>query len=313
MLKNTYIYAASAISAQDTFGKYARIADFEPFEKAEAPPKPEYKKYVPPMMIRRMGKITRSSVATAFHCLQEAGIDRPGAIVAATGLGALSDTEKFLNVSVTITGNMLPPTSFIQSGHNTMAGQIALLLKSDVYNMTHVQQGISFEHALIDTVLLLNEGTDNILVGAVDEYIATLGTLAEKFAIDTKVAAQLSEGAAFFLAGSNKARALARLQAVEVIGGNTSEAVAAFLDRNGFKQDDISLCLVGGHLLPDIPDLPFENTIDYTAFSGRHFSTSGFGMYLAVSELYSARAGQNILIVNVNSPDETGLILLSNA
>jgi 3-oxoacyl-(acyl-carrier-protein) synthase len=68
----------------------------------------------------------------------------------------------------------LTPTSFIQSTHNTVAGQIALLLKCHGYNFTFVHRGISFESALLDASMQMNLGElSNALVGGSDELTAS--------------------------------------------------------------------------------------------------------------------------------------------
>ena len=65
---------------------------------------------------------------------------------------------------------MLPPTAFIQSTHNTVAAQIALMLKCHAYNNTFVHKGISFESALLDGIMLMRDNeASNFLVGAIDE------------------------------------------------------------------------------------------------------------------------------------------------
>ena len=54
-----------------------------------------------------------------------------------------------------ITKNILTPTSFIQSTHNTVGGQIALELQCKGYNFTYVHGSNSFESALLDAKLQL--------------------------------------------------------------------------------------------------------------------------------------------------------------
>ena len=64
----------------------------------------------------------------------------------------------------------LTPTSFIQSTHNTVGAQIALLLKCHGYNFAYVHRGLSFESALTDAMMRLEQGhAENILTGGIDE------------------------------------------------------------------------------------------------------------------------------------------------
>ena len=51
----------------------------------------------------------------------------------------------------------LNPTPFIQSTHNTIGSQIALLLQCQGYNQTYTQRAFSFENVLLDAILELKE------------------------------------------------------------------------------------------------------------------------------------------------------------
>jgi len=133
---------------------------------------PDYKNYVPANMLRRMSHIIKMGVAAAKISLQQAEIENVEAIITGTGLGCFEDTDKFLRAIIENNERLLTPTSFIQSTHNTVAGQIALLIKCHNYNFTYTQQGLSFESALLDAQMFLNENKNsNILVGGLDEAI----------------------------------------------------------------------------------------------------------------------------------------------
>lgn len=130
----------------------------------------DYKAYIPVMQLRRMSKAVRMGVVASKVALQQAGIDKPNAITVGTAYGCLQDTERFLDKLVDQDEQMLTPTAFIQSTHNTVSGQIALLAKCNGHNLTYVHKGHSFEHALIDAQLYLGNNPDaNVLVGGIDE------------------------------------------------------------------------------------------------------------------------------------------------
>lgn len=156
-----------------------------PIERANDIQHPNYKEFIPPMQIRRMSKIIRMSLACSKSVLSKNELE-PQAIICGTGLGCLTDTEKFLDLCGTIEG-MLPPTAFIQSTHNTIAGQISLLLQNHSYNMTHTQNALSFEYALLDAKLQLSEGKSFVLAGAADEYNEHLEEYAQKNNVDIPV------------------------------------------------------------------------------------------------------------------------------
>lgn len=311
-MKKTYIYSANSISTQDSFEQKDFADSMLPIEDSKTLVHPNYKTFVPPIMIRRMGSITKMSVACAFKCLDEAGVEQPDAIIVGTGLGALSDTQKFLNIALTVQNTMLPPTSFIQSGHNTMGGQIALLLKNDGYNMTHVQQGLSFEHALIDAMLGISEGKQAVLAGGVEEHIQMLDTLAQRFNLDKTISSQLAQGAGFFVLGPEASKAEVELVAVSIQNtGNINQAIEQFLTDNELNSDAIDKAFIGHNLdNSKVDNLPFK-TLHYTDYCGRHFSSSAFGMHVAVNHLLNkSESGAHTLVVNFNTNHQIGLTLL---
>jgi 3-oxoacyl-[acyl-carrier-protein] synthase II len=131
---------------------------------------PVYKKYIDPMASRRMSRVVKMGLYAAKSCLEEVGIENPDAIITGTGLGCVEDTEKFIDNIFRNEEKLLNPTPFIQSTHNTIGSQIALLLKCHNYNVTYTQRGLTFESALLDSMLLLKEKkAENILLGGVDE------------------------------------------------------------------------------------------------------------------------------------------------
>jgi 3-oxoacyl-[acyl-carrier-protein] synthase II len=131
-----------------------------------------------------MSRVIKMGVTTALGCLQEAGEKDPGAIITGTAYGCLEDTETFLTQAIERNEEMPPPTPFIQSTHNTVGAQIALLLKCNQYNNTFAQGGASFENALLDAMLLLKEEeAKTVLAGSVDELTNTSYNLLKRFGL----------------------------------------------------------------------------------------------------------------------------------
>jgi len=58
---------------------------------------PDYKSFIKPIQLRRMSRVLKMGVMAAGTALNEAGVAVPDAIITATGLGMLEETEKFLN------------------------------------------------------------------------------------------------------------------------------------------------------------------------------------------------------------------------
>ncbi|SEJ54045.1 Beta-ketoacyl synthase, N-terminal domain [Dyadobacter sp. SG02] len=305
-----YLSAASTISHQPTFGNPGFSAALGPVEASSALISPDYKAYIDAGLLRRMSKILRMSVACAKDCVGQAGIGQPDAIVVGTGLGCLQDTEKFLNTSLTVEG-LLPPTSFIQSTHNTMAGQISLSLGNHGYNMTHTQNTLSFEHALLDASMLLREGDRHVLVGAADEHIDILDDIAGRLAF--KSDAPLTSGASFFmLSAENQGNAKASLADVYTSGGAGygQEEIDAFLDRNGLQPGDIDLLLYAGTPAAGVPVQDAKRSLDYLSLIGVYPTASAFALHYAMDLLGANSEVRNVLICNTLRKSNLGLTLL---
>ena len=159
---------------------------------------PDYKDIITNATLRRrMSRIVKMGVACGLECMGELSPEKIQGIITATGLGCLTDTEKFLNNLLDNKERMLNPTPFIQSTFNTIGAQIALIHQIHAYNMTYVHRGLSFESALLDAMMKIEEGSENILVGAIDEMTETCYTIQQRLGMLKGIAA--GEGAQFFL------------------------------------------------------------------------------------------------------------------
>ena len=97
-----YINACSTISHQNSFRNENWINELTVLEEGSELITPNYKEFIAPSAIRRMSKIIRMGLTCSKDCVEQSGIENPDAIIVGTGLGCLSDTEKFLNNSLTI-------------------------------------------------------------------------------------------------------------------------------------------------------------------------------------------------------------------
>jgi 3-oxoacyl-[acyl-carrier-protein] synthase II len=229
----SYIRATGNISPQLSFGNNlfptAPIA-YEGNRMTAI--EPDYRALIDAKLIRRMSRIIKMGVAAAQSCLQEAGTVAPDAILTGTAYGCLEDTEAFLAKMVENKEALLTPTAFIQSTHNTVGSQIALLLQCHGYNNTFVHKGFSFETALLDAMLLLAENdSGEVLVGGLDEITDSSHAILSRFGLykrkpgsslalfDSESKGTIAgEGAAFFLL-SNKPSSTdyARIQGVSTL------------------------------------------------------------------------------------------------
>src|SRR6478752_7380571 len=122
-----YIHASAWISSDNA------AASTAPWLSAETG---DLSMHIPPMQLRRMSKIVRMGIAAALSCKAESPGVVPEAITVGTAWGCVQDTEQFLKKLVAQEEQMLTPTAFIQSTHNTVAGQIALITGCNGYNNT---------------------------------------------------------------------------------------------------------------------------------------------------------------------------------
>ena len=130
------------------------------------------KEYLPPMETRRMGKMMKACLLSAFTVLRDAGIDRPDAIIAATAKGMLELSAIFLEDLFENHEQQLKPTVFMQSTHNTIASAIARYTKCHGYNITYSQGDDSAAWAIRDAKMLLRKGeAETVLVCAFDEEL----------------------------------------------------------------------------------------------------------------------------------------------
>jgi 3-oxoacyl-[acyl-carrier-protein] synthase II len=165
-ITGTGIVSGAGNSGDDSFLKEAPSYNTDKLLCIE----PDYKAYIPPMQLRRMSKAVRIGIGASKMCMESAGIEKPDAISVGTAMGCLADTEVFLGKMIAQDEQMLTPTAFIQSTHNTVSGQIALLAGCYGHNLTYVQRGHSFEHAVINTQLYLADNPQQqMLVGGIDE------------------------------------------------------------------------------------------------------------------------------------------------
>lgn len=308
----TYIYSISSITNQESFNNPGFSKIMRPYAEQTTLSQPIYKEFIPIVKLRRMPKLSRMAMATSLSVLKQANLENVGAIIAASGLGSLDDTERFLQKYIPAGDSLVPPVSFIQSGHNTVAGQIALNLKNHSYNMTHVQQNLSFEHALIDSLLYLEENGGEVLLGGMDEKISLLDELAALYKIDSKSADKLSEGCTFMIAGTEKGNALAEVASVEanVSDLNTMDKIDDFLERNGLERSDIDQYLIGSTIQFEFDKNDLPNTLVYTDFCGQYFTSSAFACHLAVDQIQS-NGRKKVLIIN-GMANKLGLMLISN-
>ncbi|HEX3385923.1 MAG TPA: beta-ketoacyl synthase chain length factor [Mucilaginibacter sp.] len=285
-----YIRSAACISPQKTFDSEYFLNDIVKYNGTRlAVIEPDYKDYIDPKLARRMSSIIKRGIAAAKKCLEGTGVEIPDAIIAGTALGCLEDTVTFLTRMVELNEEMLPPTAFIQSTHNTVAAQIALMLQCHGYNNTFVHKGISFESALFDALMLLNENeAHNIIVGGTEEMVDASFKVLSRLGLyrhqpvsnldllKTEAKGTMGgEGSAFFLLTDKASNDnLAELTAVRTFyqPENVEQKIIDFLAENDLAPSDIELVITGRN--GDI-----KNDAVYKQLNSGLFRDNGLGNY----------------------------------
>ena len=128
------------------------------------------KDYIPAMEARRMTKILKRAICSSRRAIADAGNPEIDAIITSTAMGCMETSEKFLMDIVNGGEELLKPTLFMQSTHNTISSMIAIHLKNHGYNMTFSHGKMSFESALLDADMQIALGAaHNVLLGQHDE------------------------------------------------------------------------------------------------------------------------------------------------
>jgi 3-oxoacyl-(acyl-carrier-protein) synthase len=323
MKGSIYIKAASCISPQHS---YEPGMFLEPVMSSDSGRlyvvEQDYRKYISPVAIRRMSRLLKMSITAGMQCLADAGV-LPDAIITGTGRGSVSDMEHFLRDMIEMKEEALNPTYFIQSTYNSVNGWLALQTKCTCYNQTYVHRGLSFELALLDGMLTLDEaeGARNVLVGGFDEMtdyyhfvknkigywkqekINSLELLKHKDSAGTIG----GEGAGFFVLTNERGDAKVAVAGVQALHKPGLEelqaAVTALLEKNGLGIGDIDVLLSGMNGSLGLQPLcegtacmlePHTIIAGYKHLSGDFDTAPGFGLWLA-----------NYMLVNQKVPEIT--------
>lgn len=271
---------------------------------------PDYQSLINPVQLRRMPRILKMGLAASRICISQSGNTDPGGIIIGTGLGCLKSLEKFLDEIYETNEQITSVLPFINSTHNAVAAQIAMLLKNNSYNVTYCHRSFSFESALADTLLHINENRDvNILVGGIDEltedfiklhgyrgfWKEPINTL-ELFSSSGK-GTIAGEGAAFFLIsgkrGSGRAISIDGVHTFLSPEGSEPEMIYSetgkFLESVGLSIKDIDLAILGMNGDMDFDGIYHNLAKDYFGKSagiacykhlcGEYYTSTGFALW----------------------------------
>ena len=303
-MSNIYITSIKQISVQqplvdDWFGQPVFYS--EPYVRAT---EPNYKEFFTLNESRRLGKILKRALLVSRQAMSESGVSQPGAIITGTGLGCIENTEIFLEKLVREGEELLNPTHFMQSTHNTISSLVAIDAKCHNYNSTYAHSGISFECALQDAFIQLKTGKiQTALVGAHDEMTPVyfsilkkagyLGKPNQAFAGETAVAMMLST--------EKPEKALCKIEAVEKIYCRDVETWHAaslqatdidyiIVGVNGIEENDKIYVENCAKLFPGIPLLQYKNIF------GDGYTMPALGFYAAAECLQKGEIPEHLFL-----------------
>ncbi|WP_335965170.1 beta-ketoacyl synthase N-terminal-like domain-containing protein [Galbibacter sp. PAP.153] len=309
-MKNVYVNSVASISPQETLDNTIFLSETISYnDNVLFALEPNYKEYISPIAARRMAKGIKMGVVAAKKAIKEAGANTIEAIIMGTGMGCVRDSERFVSAIIDNQENYLTPTSFIQSTHNTVGGQIALELQCKGYNYTYVQGSTSFETALLDAIMLISSNENNtVLLGGVDEigdqtlefykkinHVKVEKIITEELLDSKTKGAVFSEGANFFmLSGTKQTSTYAEVidvQTYNTVTDRISDVAKQFIETHELTTEDIDVVVLGYNgdidfdfYYDELKSELFKNTqqVFYKHLSGEFNTTSAFGFGLAL-------------------------------
>jgi 3-oxoacyl-[acyl-carrier-protein] synthase II len=338
-MSSIYINGVGCISPQQSYHPHDTLSEITLHHTTRLScVEPDYTSYLEPKSLRRMGRLLKYGTAAALIALKDAGIASPDMITTGTGLGLLEDSGKFLYNIIDGNEGVLSPTAFIQSTHNTVSGNIALLTSCHGHNNTFAHRALSYESALIDAMLMLAEqpAIQSILAGSYDELtdysyhiLQRLGLTRAEPLTNTALydgkhdGTILGEGAAYFiLQPKPTASTYCRLldiatvymhESIETI----SQRLMQMLARQNMQVADIDLLLSGingsqshdedSHALYNmtVPDIPMAT---YKHLCGEYMTATSFAMWLAAKILRTGIVPSGIMQQGTCTQPKTILI-----
>ncbi|HIZ87745.1 MAG TPA: beta-ketoacyl synthase chain length factor [Candidatus Coprenecus pullistercoris] len=283
---------------------------------------PDFKPYVPGMQARRMGRLLKRAVAVTSEAMAASGITCPDAVIAATGLGCIENTEAFLN-EVCDGEEMLKPTYFMQSTHNTIASALAIRFGCHGYNSTYSHGSVSFESALYDAYLQIRgKEAETVLVGGFDEITPSYYVLLRKCGFVLPGTYVCSEAAvAMMLSGPClTGNGICRVEAVRILHRPSEEELEKALHAvcGGIRPDAVMTepDPIADRMLPGVPQLRYKHIF------GECYTASALGVYAAAVCIGQGRipgtlcpgvqeAPDRILFLNHTAEDNVALVLLT--
>lgn len=318
MKKDIYVLSAKQISVQQPLCEDWMTQPVEyqtPFNRSIDP---SFKDYISPIEARRMGKILKRAIATSKEAIKASGLESVDAIITGTGYGCIENTEFFLEALSKDGEQMLSPTYFMQSTHNTISSLVAIQTKNHGYNVTYAHKGISFDSALQDAVLQMRLGKINsALIGGHDELTETFYRILKKGGMMGQDDEMCGEAAVSVVLGTKNDDYLCKLVNFKMLHKPTLEKLKAVA--KDFQADYIITGISGNHksdeaYFAETKEL-FSNAklLKYKHIFGESFTSSGIGVYVAAQCLKAGKIPAHLFVNPLEISDKkSSKILIFN-
>ena len=266
---------------------------------------PDFTPHFSGLSARRMCGLLKRAVLLSRLTLKEASIEMPDAIISGTGLGCIDNTEKFLYSIMENGEQFLQPTYFMQSTHNILSSTVAIDMKCHGYNNTYVHRGASFENALLDALMQMEQKrAKTVLVGGYDELTNDYYQFFDRIGIWDFIAGAspkkkcFASEAAVSMALSNTGNEHSICEISDVVllhkpaHEQIRESLDAMLAKAGCNITDIDAIVTGlntnvanDRVYREAADRFFKNIplLQYKHLFGESFSASAIGVYVALT------------------------------
>lgn len=325
LIQNVYINGLSGVSTQPTFDETFLDGNIqEPAAVYTKGVEPDYKQFLNPTASRRFSRLIKMSLVAAQKSIAMADGVMPEAIITGTGLGCLEDTEKFLGALIENNESMLSPTAFIQSTHNTISGQIAMMITCYHPNYTYSNRYFSFESSLLDGILMLQDNScKHVMVNAADEVIPAVHSIIKRMELwdrnesidgQASMPVTIGEGVmSMMISAEKKNTSLAKIRAFKLLytlpaESTIQEQLTLFLQEAALSVPDMDVIILGmngdpsndGYYAPVRSLFAGSTQLVYKHLFGESFTASSFAYWLGAQIIRTKKIQPSCVLSDKN-------------
>lgn len=311
--QKTYVKAAAQISIQQPLSERWINAPVYATDEYMRSQDPNFRDWLPPLEARRMGKLMRRALVTALKVLHDTNMTEPDAIITGTGLGCIENTELFLDQLCREGEEMLKPTYFMQSTHNTISSLIGIKTKCHGYNSTYSHKSISFDSALFDAFVQMRLGDiGSALVTGNDEMTPSYFKILQRTGyVGQPQQVSAGEASVAMLLANEPTDALCEIEDMGITFGSipndlrNAKVDAVMMGYNGNKENDD----VYDRMMSSMPKVP---VLHYKHLFGECYTSSALGIYAISHLLCQGKCPSFMRYDGVDMPIDINRILFIN-